>query len=163
MIKGLGKVYNVISIIYIFFFFVYFVVFYVWKCENYVKENVVLLGIIIVNLCIWLDIFFLELDFLFKKYLDSNSFILIFNKIDFLNRVIEVIEKIDLFLFFVMIEFLLMVIDLFFIKMDDFLEGFILNDLRDAENDVRLDYMEDRNIFIYNEGNEWKDFFKVVF
>lgn len=58
-----------------------------------------------------------------------------------------------------MIEFLLMVIDLFFIKMDDFLEGFILNDLRDVENGVILDFMDDRNIFIYNEGNEWK--FKI--
>lgn len=38
-------------------------------------------------------------------------------------RVLEVIEIIDFFLFFVMIEFFLMVIDLLFIKIDDFNGG----------------------------------------
>lgn len=42
-----------------------------------------------------------------------------------------VIEKIDLFLFFVMIEFLLMVIDMLFVIIDDVLKSFFLDDFKE--------------------------------
>lgn len=79
-------------------------------------ENFVLFFIMVINVCIWLDVIFLELG---KVFSDDNmndiDLIKIINMMNFLNRVEEVIKIIDLFLFFVLIEFLLILIDLLFI------------------------------------------------
>lgn len=81
-------------------------------------ENFFLFFIFLVNVCVWLDVIFFELGDIFNE-LDNDNFLVIKNVIEFLNRVIEVIEKIELFLFFVLIEFFLFGIDLFFMKIFD--------------------------------------------
>lgn len=127
-LDNLGIFYNMLLIFYIFSFFIYFVLFYVRKKESFCLESCVLFGFFLVNLCIWLDIFFLELNVVFKYF--NNE---LYNCI----RVIEVIEKIDLFLFFVIIEFLLMVVNMLFINIDDFIDLFF--------NFINID--------IYNKSN----------
>lgn len=79
-------------------------------------ENFCLFFIFLVNVCVWLDVILFELSGIFNK-LDNDNFLVIKNVIE--NRVIEVIEKIELFLFFVLIEFFLFGIDLFFMKIFD--------------------------------------------
>lgn len=114
----IGFIYNIIIICYIVCLFLYFVLFYVWKNENIFVENFFLFFIFLVNVCVWLDVIFFELGDIFNE-LDNDNFLVIKNVIEFLNRVIEVIEKIELFLFFVLIEFFLFGIDLFFMKIFD--------------------------------------------
>lgn len=114
--NDIGLVYNILSIIYIFYLFVYFVLFYERKNDNMFGENFVLFFIMVINVCIWLDVIFLELGKVFNDdSMNDIDLIKIINMMNFLNRVEEVIKIIDLFLFFVLIEFLLILIDLLFI------------------------------------------------
>lgn len=62
----LGILYNFIIMMYILLLFIYFVNFYDRVVENIFVENFMFLGIFVFNVCIWLDIIFLELNFLFK-------------------------------------------------------------------------------------------------
>lgn len=76
-----GIIYNVLFIVYMFGFFVYFVIFYERNYDNGCWENLCFFGILFVNLCIWLDFFFLYLGVLFKNY---NYMLINLNEINFI-------------------------------------------------------------------------------
>lgn len=106
----LGIAYNSLSIIYTFNLFIYFALFYIRKDESSSLEGILSLGILLANLCIWLDTLFSESDFLFKNHNDSSHEH---------TRAIEAIEKTDPFLSPAIIEFSLMAINMLFTTTDD--------------------------------------------
>lgn len=106
----LGIVYNAISMFYIFSLFIYFALIYVRRNESSCLENFASLGILLANLCIWLDTFFSESEVLFNHHNDTSH-----NH----TRAIEAIEKTDPFLSPAIIEFSLMAVNMLFTNIDD--------------------------------------------
>lgn len=112
--SNLGLAYNVLSIVYTFCLFIYFALFYKRKDRNTLFENVCSLGIVLANMCIWLDAIFSESSFLFKNRNDFDNSTTLKNVTSSSNRAVEVIEKTDSFLSPALIEFSLMAIDMLF-------------------------------------------------
>lgn len=110
-LDNLGISYNALSIFYTFSLFIYFALFYVRKKESSCLESCASLGILLANLCIWLDTLFSESDVLFKHSNDESH-----NH----TRAIEAIEKTDPFLSPAIIEFSLMAVNMLFTTVDDF-------------------------------------------
>lgn len=108
----LGIIYNAISIFYIFSLFIYFALIYVRKHvhESSCLENIASLGILLANLCIWLDTLFSESEVLFIHHNDTSH-----NH----TRAIDAIEKTDPFLSPAIIEFSLMAVNMLFTNIDD--------------------------------------------
>lgn len=134
--SDLCRVYNILLILYIFILFIYFILYFERFDENIFGENVVLLGMFIINVCIWFDVIFFEFNFLFKYEIIVDNLLMVINVIMFVKRVMEVIEKFDLFLFLVMIEFFLIFVDMLFLRIVCLIKFLILIILNEFENVV---------------------------
>lgn len=127
----LGIVYNAISMFYTFSLFIYFKLIYVRRNESSCLENFASLGILLANLCIWLDTFFSESDVLFNHHNDTSH-----NH----TRAIEAIEKSDPFLSPAIIEFSLMAVNMLFTNIDD------LTDLPSYSTNTEIHNENNRNV-----------------
>lgn len=110
-LDNLGISYNTLSIFYTFSLFIYFALFYVRKKESSCLESCASLGLLLANLCIWLDTLFSESNVVFKHPNTESH-----NR----TRAIEAIEKTDPFLSPAIIEFSLMAVNMLFTNIDDF-------------------------------------------
>lgn len=106
---ALGVIFNIVTVIYVFCLFYYFSLNYNKTFENTPLEKLLLLGIVISNVCIWMDTVFSESTDLFDKNRSTVE-----NTTESVSTSVEVIEITDPFLLPAMIEFSLMAIDLLF-------------------------------------------------
>lgn len=95
-----------------------------------------------VNVCIWFNGILFGFDFLYEKFINNNSVLLMINIMEFLNIVVKVIEKVDIFCLFVMVEFFLMIIDMLFIENDYIIYGYLVGKLFVIEErDIKICYI----------------------
>lgn len=107
----LGFIFNLLTMFYVSFLFGYFSLNYNNMYENTLLEKLLLLGVVISNVCIWMDTVFSESSDLFDKNRSTVE-----NTTESVSTSVEVIEITDPFLLPAMIEFSLMAIDLLFSK-----------------------------------------------
>lgn len=104
--------FDVLSMVYTFLVFFYFALFYQRTHVSTVPECNAFVGIIVANLCMWIDAIVFELNFLEDHPDVGNTSTIVSNK------AIIVIEKTDTILSPAMVEFSLLSIDMLFLQND---------------------------------------------
>lgn len=80
-------------------------------------------------MCVWLNVILFGFDFLYENFININNIFDLGIIVIELNLVVEVIEKVDVFCLFVMVEFFLMLIDMLFIDNDYIIDIFLIRNL----------------------------------
>ncbi|XP_062604559.1 uncharacterized protein LOC134266327 [Saccostrea cucullata] len=124
--QKLALTYNIIAMIYTFVLFLYFNFYHDRRSDNSKLQNFFSVGILLANVCIWLDALFSESNDLFQYshvFVDTNDTeIIMFNITNssiicsYSARAMRAIEKTEPFFSPAIIEFSLMAIDLLFLK-----------------------------------------------
>lgn len=110
----LGFIFNILTIIYVCCLFIFFSLYFDKRYKKNCKNNVLIFGILISNIGIWLDALFSEANDLFKANIVNNDTLTLQNIYHSFSKADEIIHKTDPFLSPAIIEFSLMVIDIFF-------------------------------------------------